>query len=383
MRDDRRVMQASGPGASDGLAFAQLLLNLLDEGRRTATYKLAVLLALIDCCTVGTDAAGRAPDFVPTRELARRVLELYWPQVRDYPADDGGAIVLRQSSQPRAVTVDAVRHLRTQAAAVGATTPATAERLLPQAFAETLNAVELNLVRMPLGKLQRPLGFSETAGRDYPRFLYDDSGFHEAVSARQVGATSMRVVLQPGVGDALVSLAELLRPLLELHWTREVAKLNGTQLAEDRLRGFLFGSERESLAPVRAGLLEAQAGRCFYCRQPLVPGLVDVDHFVPWSRVPNDGLQNLVLADRRCNGSKRDHWADLPLLQAWAGRPHDVLAQLSEDVGWPLRHDESRRIARGLYARLPDGTHLWQQPGVFSVLDRTRLPDILSELDDA
>lgn len=109
---------------------------------------------------------------------------------------------------------------------------------------------------------------------------------------------------------------------------------------------------------------------------------MDVDHFVPWSRVPNDGLQNLVLADRRCNGSKRDHWANLPLLQSWASRPHDVLVELSEDVGWPLRHTESRRIARGLYARLPDGTHLWQQPGVFSVLDRSRLSEALSMLDD-
>lgn len=56
----------------DALAFAQLLLNLLDEGRRTATYKLAGLLALIDCCAVGTNARGEAPDAVTTRDLARR-----------------------------------------------------------------------------------------------------------------------------------------------------------------------------------------------------------------------------------------------------------------------------------------------------------------------
>ncbi len=168
----------------DALAFAQLLLNLLDEGRRTATYKLAVLLALIDCCAVGTDASGTAPDVVATRDLARRVLELYWPQVRDDALPAGSAVVLRQSSQPRAVTVDAVRRLRTQAHAVRATTPAAAERLLPGDFSDALDLIELNLVQMPLGKLQRPLGFSEAAGRDYPRFLYDDSVFHERVSAR-------------------------------------------------------------------------------------------------------------------------------------------------------------------------------------------------------
>lgn len=366
------------PGA---LAFAQLLLNLLDEGRRTATYKLAVLLALIDCCAIGTDATGRAPDAVSTRELARRVLELYWPQVRDYPLPAGGAVLLRQSSQPRAVTVDAVHRLRTQARAFRATTPAAAERLLSREFDDALDAIELNLVQMPLGKLQRPLGFSETAGRGYPRFLYDDSAFHERVTARQLRATPLRVELKPEVGNWLVSLAGLLRPLLELHWTREVARFNSTELAEDRLRDFLFGSERVSLDRLRPGLLDAQQGRCFYCSAALRAGQVDVDHFVPWSRVPNDGLQNLVLADRRCNNSKRDHWADLALLTTWAARPQEVLRQIADDAGWPLRQVESRRIARGLYARLPEGTHLWQQPGVFAVLERSRLGEALAVLE--
>jgi hypothetical protein len=90
-----------------------------------------------------------------------------------------------------------------------------------------------------------------------------------------------------------------------------------------------------------------------------------------------------VLADRRCNNSKRDHYADVPLLQTWATRPADVLRQVADDAGWPLRQVESRRIARGLYARMPEGTHLWQQPGVFAVLDRTRLVEALTVLDDA
>jgi transcriptional regulator with XRE-family HTH domain len=261
--------------------------------------------------------------------------------------------------------------------------PATWRDGCPREFDDALDTIELNLVQMPLGKLQRPLGLSETAGRNYPRFLYDDSAFHEGVTARQVHATPMRVVLEAGVGDWLVSLAGLLRPLLELHWTHEVATFNGTELAEDRLRDFLFGSDRENLARLRPGLLDGQQGRCFYCGAALRAGQVDVDHFVPWSRVPNDGLQNLVLADRRCNNSKRDHWADLPLLTTWAARPQDVLRQVADDAGWPLRQVESRRIARGLYARLPEGTHLWQQPGVFAVLDRSRLVEGLAVLEDA
>jgi len=368
-----------GERPDEALAWAQLLLTILEEGRRTATYKLAVLLSLLDCCVLGTDARGRAPQTIPVRDLAVRVLELYWRQVRPYT----GGTVLSQSSQPRAVTVEAVRALRAQAGGVGATTPAAAARALPEAYARTVGTIELNLVQMPLGKLQRPQGYSATGASDYPRFLYDDRAFHERVTARQVQRTPMHVVLQPNVPDWLVSLSGLLRPLLELHWTRAVAGFNHQEFAEDRLRDHLFGSERVSLQPLRPGLLEAQAGRCFYCEQRLPAKGVEVDHFVPWSRLPNDALGNLVLADQRCNGTKRDHYADLPLLQRWATRPTVVLEQIADAARWPLQLDRSKQVARGLYAYLPAGTPLWQSPGVFTVLDRSRLADVLSTLEAA
>ena len=64
-------------GPADPLGFAQLLLGLVDEGRRTATYKLAVLLALVDACAAGTDGQGRAATTITTRVLARQVAALY------------------------------------------------------------------------------------------------------------------------------------------------------------------------------------------------------------------------------------------------------------------------------------------------------------------
>ncbi len=373
MRDDSAGSDRAPERPDEALAWAQLLLTVLDEGRRTATYKLAVLLALLDCCVLGTDGHGRAPQVVPVRDLARRVLELYWPQVRPY----AGGTVLNQSSQPRAVTVDAVAALRTAAAAAGATTPAGAERVLPDAYAQTVATLELNLVQMPLGKLQRPQGYTEGGARDYPRFLYDDRAFSERVTARSLQRQPLLVVLQPNVADWLVSLSGLLRPLIELHWTRAVAAFNRQDLAEDRLRDHLFGSERVRLEPLRPGLLEAQQGRCFSCHEHLPAKGVEVDHFVPWSRLPNDALANLVLADRRCNGAKRDHYADLPLLRRWADRPPAVLEQVADAARWPLQLERSRQVARGLYAHLPAGTPMWQEPGVFRVLDRAELAEAL------
>jgi hypothetical protein len=41
--------------------FAERLLEIIDSGRRTATYKLAMLLALLDLFTRHTGTRGRAP----------------------------------------------------------------------------------------------------------------------------------------------------------------------------------------------------------------------------------------------------------------------------------------------------------------------------------
>jgi hypothetical protein len=102
---------------------------------------------------------------------------------------------------------------------------------------------------------------------------------------------------------------------------------------------------------------------------------------VPWSRLPNDALGDLVLAHSRCNSAKRDHSADLPLLQRWAARPSAVLEQVADAARWPLQLERSRQVARGLYAHLPSGTPLWELPGVFRVLDRAELADVLLELE--
>lgn len=39
--------------------IAERLLQVIDEGRRTATYKLALLMALTDACATNSDTAGR------------------------------------------------------------------------------------------------------------------------------------------------------------------------------------------------------------------------------------------------------------------------------------------------------------------------------------
>ena len=57
------------------IGFAEQVLELLDEGRYTATYKYAVLLALLDVCLEHTQSSGAPPEMVATRQLADKIVE--------------------------------------------------------------------------------------------------------------------------------------------------------------------------------------------------------------------------------------------------------------------------------------------------------------------
>jgi hypothetical protein len=87
-----------GPRGAD-VGFPERLLEVIDSGRRTATYKLALLIALLDLCARHSDAGGRAPRLLYTRDIAEQVAVLYWPQVIPYLVPGAGsAAELRQIS---------------------------------------------------------------------------------------------------------------------------------------------------------------------------------------------------------------------------------------------------------------------------------------------
>ena len=54
------------------MGFAERLLEVIDSGRRTATYKLALLIALLDLRARHSDAGGRAPRLLYTRTSPSR-----------------------------------------------------------------------------------------------------------------------------------------------------------------------------------------------------------------------------------------------------------------------------------------------------------------------
>jgi HNH endonuclease len=231
---------------------------------------------------------------------------------------------------------------------------------VPDEYALAVSDVEDTFVRYPIPLLQ-------VVGTKLLPFLYH-ADWAEGASVRTLRRRGRdRVRLLPGVADRLVVLGPLLRPLIELHWTRDVARWSGVITEDDRLAAHLFGTERVAFPPLlRAGLTELQSGRCFYCGGQL-PVRPDVDHFLAWSRWPNDAVENLVLADR-CNGAKRDHLVAGRHLRRWFRRVDEHAAdlrELADTVTWPSDAARSRGLVRSTYTHIAPGTPLWVRGNEF------------------
>jgi hypothetical protein len=382
------MMAAPAAPRSDAVALAEKVVALLGEGQFTATYKYAVLLGLMDLCLEKTERDGAAPDVVSTRELAKRVVEIYWPHCVPYHESDSQSDspgILRQSLGGRNSQAEIIRLItacRAGADQLRSGTPARARGAATGRYRKLLDDVEWKLIEMPLPRLQR-------FGGRVDRFLYR-IGWDEGLRLGEVrqyqrghgGTFDNRLLLMPGVGDGLVTLNGLLRPLIQRQWAARVARMN--DLEEARLESFLFGRARIGLEPVRGGLQEIQRGRCFYCDDALGRGTATrphVDHFIPWSRYPNDAIENLVVAHDRCNARKSDFLAASDHVARWrsrlAGGEATDLLQLAELAGWEVGAERSLAVARGIYFRLPVDMPLWLRGLEFAADDVARVRVVL------
>jgi hypothetical protein len=344
----------------NALALGQRLVAVLETGARTATYKLAVLMALIDFAIEHLPNDESAALAVPIPDLAHRVLALYWPQVRPFAGRE-----LRQSATARARIPQAALDLRALAGVGAAGTSLEVVRhRVPDGYAQAVDEVTLCLAQQPLHRLQRLPG--APAG-DW--FLYDDSYLHDHVSRKVLRAHGDAIFLIPGVASALARLAGLLKPALEIMWVEDVRRLN-KYLDDDvpDVAGHLFGRERTSLRPVRAPLREAFGPGCFYCGARLARDH-PIDHVLPWSLVGIDGLANLVQSCQRCNTDKRHSLPALSIIDRVLARDRAVLEKIAQELNWPSQYDRVVSAARGIYRVQPDGGPTWAGVGKHYQLD--------------
>lgn len=351
--------------AADPLLLGQRVVAILETGLRTATYKLATLTALIEHCLENMPERPGDVLRVPIPDLAHRVLEIYWQQVRPFDGHE-----LRQSTQPRARILIATNTLRKEAA-VGRTGASVdlARLRAPVTYQSAIDEITLCLAQQPLHRLQKLPGSSTS-----DPFLYDDSFLHDQVSRSTLRAHGDAIELKPGVAHGLARLAGLLKPALEIMWVDDVRRMNRFLDAEvPDVAGHLFGRERTALVIVREPFKEAFGPHCFYCGAHL---LVDnpVDHVLPWSLVGIDGLANLVLACARCNGDKSGALPAIAIVDRMLERDRDVLEQIASAIQWPTQHDRVVSAARGIYRGQPAGVPTWSGYKQTERLDISFLP---------
>jgi hypothetical protein len=336
--------------AADPLLLGQRVVAILETGLRTATYKLATLMALIDHCIENIPVNPGSELSVPISDLAHRVLELYWRQIQPFDGQE-----LRQSTQPRARILLAANAFR-RAAEVRSTGASLAVAVVaaPEAYRVAIDEISMCLAQQPLYRLQRLPG---TDASD--PFLYDDSFLHDHVSRSTLQTHNNSIQLMPGVAHGLARLAGLLKPSLEIMWVDDVRRMNRFLDAEvPDIAGHLFGRERTALRAVRDPFKEGFGAHCFYCQTHLPPDN-PIDHVLPWSLVGINGLANLVLACAKCNGDKRHALPAAGIVDRLLERDREILEQIAIEIRWPTEYQRVVAAARGIYRGQPAGVATW------------------------
>ena len=138
---------------SDPLTLGQQLVAVLEGGRRTSTYKLAVMVALLDLAVESVPDDPPAEVSIDLDDLTDRVMALYWTQLR--PLSERDQLVLRQSRDGRGVIFSALEQLRAECRSLREVPIETAKMAAPQHYSAAHDTIKKTLVRYPLHLLQQ------------------------------------------------------------------------------------------------------------------------------------------------------------------------------------------------------------------------------------
>lgn len=326
------------------IQFLRNLQNLLEEGDFSSTYKYALLHALADIA-VEAPEPGDGPLAVHTTQLGAKFIEYYWRQARPFGVREASGVLLQNAGQQAAV----LNRLVSVQSALGSGYDRL--RTNTQAWERLQREVTTIVCNLPLWKLQnRGNGHRQ-------EFIYAHPPGEGVVDT---------ITLNPGVAACLREFHGLIINMIRGAWAQKVQSIAANQplLGNDsQLLPFLFGSERADLSVYVPILHEHQEGRCFYCDKR-INSRGEVDHFVPWSRYPNDLANNFVLAHADCNHSKRDHLAHTEHLQHWyeanIGQA-DKLCEAFEGQGIFATPEISLQVTRWAYeSGFASGALMWR-----------------------
>ncbi len=300
-------MARPAPTAQQQLDFLVKIERLLAKGRRTTTYKFALLIALTNLAVEQGDDSGDALE-ISIDDIARQFLSLYWNMARPYPQLRE---VLRQSTnvaRPAKMISLLINQVHDSESSYQRL------RVYRERRDTLLSEARSTLAKDVLHRLQT-VGDSSKPDPELGRFLFDRP--RTASESRRL----RRLKLKPGVAACLRKLRGVVLSIAETRWAQWVRENNKSLGADSNLEEFLFVPKRTNVSRYAKRLYLLQDGVCFYSGKMLTKSSAwEVDHFIPWARYPFDSPFNLVLVDRRINNELRDQLKPAKWRRKWLTR---------------------------------------------------------------
>jgi alkylhydroperoxidase family enzyme len=335
--------------------------RILSQGKKSSTYKLAVLRAVIDFVI---EHPAREPrngfHFIPLVELARRALAYYWrPALEEVPQGSAPTQRLPQlvaELSRSGVTVPRLE-LPDPAAGYALSLWIQEAKALPAALVATLVEIRKTL-------LEQPIQYIHNVGDDQPGIfsILTTSGLSFSASYEQHRKAALRVggsmrrarswlalidaeqgyiVLSARSYEEISALRFWLRDAIIIRWARECERFAKGQRAVPIHTFELEAPERDSekVRAVKAVYRHMGLDHCLYTDEALGDSW-DLDHFLPWSRFPVNLFWNLVPAAPAANRGKAGKSDQLPALSPLLRRRYAGFLTLCLREGGPTVHQD-------------------------------------------
>ena len=119
-----------------------------------------------------------------------------------------------------------------------------------------------------------------------------------------------------------------------LEWSKFLEKRNNMPMLISKIEN--DRAKRGALLKYKK-MFQTSFCKCFYCESGLDMKFIHVDHFIPWSFIPEDEAWNLVLACNECNCKKSDSLAQKTYLNSLISRNHEYGPEI-KDLGKSLQN---------------------------------------------
>lgn len=242
---------------------------LMRHARKSASYKPALLKALVRCCRQSEDLR------IPLDAIGREFTKLYWNQTVVYHLRQATSLSKESTAvkQIRQIAEEYKTHDLSHLPPAGR---AKIDRRMSRLL--TINVLT---------------AFHSSRPPDMPLLYRWEPGLDE-------------VVITQKARSFLTDQASALELVANFFWAEFLENCNrlAPRIVQKVSRD---GASRKSLQKYLKILLADPQPRCFYCESPLGDRVAPtVDHVIPWSFLLEDDLWDLVPACAKCNAGKSD-----------------------------------------------------------------------------